>query len=70
MAIGAPWYVRNTTIHKYIKIPLIKETLHNIYLCHHSTLNFTQTLLSGRIYKTCYLTGNIDALRENVPQTF
>ena len=40
MAIGAPWYVRNTTIHRDIKIPLVKETLHNTYLRHQSTLKF------------------------------
>jgi hypothetical protein len=38
MVINAPWYVRNTTIHKDMKIPFVTQTLHNTYLRHHTTL--------------------------------
>jgi hypothetical protein len=41
MALNAPWYVRNTTIHKDIQLPFVTETLHNSYSRHHSTLTLT-----------------------------
>ena len=38
MAIVAPWYVKNTTIHRDIKLPFVKGTLRKTYSRHHSTL--------------------------------
>jgi hypothetical protein len=38
MVINAPWYVRNTAIHKDMKILFVTQTLHNTYSRHHSTL--------------------------------
>ena len=34
MALDAPWYVRNTTIHRDIRLPFVTETLHKIYSRH------------------------------------
>jgi hypothetical protein len=38
MVINAPWYVRNTTVHKDMRIPFVAQTPHTTYLRHHSTL--------------------------------
>ena len=38
MAIDAPWFVKNTTIHQDIKLPIVKDTLRQTYSRHHSTL--------------------------------
>jgi hypothetical protein len=38
MALNAPWYIRNTTIHKDIQLPFVIETLHKSYSRHHSSL--------------------------------
>ena len=38
MAIDAPWYVKNTTIHRDIKLPFVKDTLRKTYSQHHFTL--------------------------------
>jgi hypothetical protein len=49
MALNAPWYVRNTTINKDIKLPFVTETLHNSYSRHHSTLTDHPNPLIRRI---------------------
>jgi hypothetical protein len=54
MVINAPWYVRNTTIHKYMKIPFVIQTLHTTY---------SKTLISVTFHNTCHPTDNIDAAR-------
>jgi hypothetical protein len=38
MSLDAPWYVRNTTIHKYMQLPFVTETLRNSFSRLHSTL--------------------------------
>ena len=35
MATNAPWYVRNTTIHTDIKIPLVNDLVKKTYDIHH-----------------------------------
>ena len=63
------WNVRNTTIHKHMKIPFVIRILH--ITCSVSIYNiyFTQTLLSVTFHNTCYLTDNIDDSKENFTRT-
>ena len=50
MVIDAPWYVRNTTIHKDSKMPSVSEILHIKYSRHHSTLmRHPNPLISRRL---------------------
>ena len=39
MAIDTPWYVKNTTIHRDIKLSFFKDTLRKTYSRHHSALS-------------------------------
>jgi hypothetical protein len=42
MVINAPWYAKNTTTHKDMKIPFVAQTLHT-YSCYDSTLILSVT---------------------------
>ena len=50
----------------FVSLPAIVSGVVN-FIIYELNLN---TLLSDRFHKTCHLTDNIDALRENEPQTF
>jgi hypothetical protein len=63
---NALWYVRNTTIHKDMRIPFVTETHIYVIIQH---LYFTQTPLSVTFHNTCHPTYNIEASRENATQT-
>ena len=65
MAIGAPWYVRNTTIPEAFRFPRKRNTTE--HMCTPPFITYISPKLS---YQTCYLTDNIDSLRGNIPQTF
>ena len=38
MTLDAPWYVRNSTVHRDIQLSFVTETLHKTYSLHHLTL--------------------------------
>ena len=69
---------QNTTIHRNIKIPIVKETLHNTYLRHHSLTyhpNFlmrqiSQNMLPDWQHRRLERKRTTDILRENAPQIY
>jgi hypothetical protein len=67
MGLCAPWYVRNTTIHKDIQLPFVTETLHYSYSRHHSTLTGHPTI-SIHLF-VIFLKDTLDASRENAALT-
>jgi hypothetical protein len=38
MATNAPWYVKNTTIHTGMDIPIVADILQKIYIAHHGRM--------------------------------
>jgi hypothetical protein len=68
-ALDAPWYVRNTTIHKDIQLPPSQKhcTIHTHDTIQH--LQITPIHLFVIVLKTCHLQDTLDASIENATLT-